>query len=131
MMSETPQEQNAQGQNPPKENSPRSRKTITLFVLVALVALLAIKVFFDQREKSDLKEYYQTELEHSQAKLDEISKELEQKIHEIDSLGGDITELLAAKEEVEKERDQLSATREANRQLIGRLRRKLRGTRSC
>jgi len=127
MMSETPQEQNAQGQNPPKENSPRSRKTITLFVLVALVALLAIKVFFDQREKSDLKEYYQTELEHSQAKLDEISKELEQKIHEIDSLGGDITELLAAKEEVEKERDQLRATREANRQLIGRLRRKTEG----
>ena len=126
-MSETPQEKKSQEQNPPKENNQRSRRTITLFVLVALVALLAIKVFFDQHEKSELKEYYQTELEQSQTKLKEISEELEQKIHEIDSLGGDITELLAAKEEVEKERDQLTATRQANRQLIGRLRRKTEG----
>lgn len=126
-MSEIPQDSNAKDQNPAKESNKRSKRSITLFVLAALITLLAIKVFFDQREKSELKAYYQTELEHSQAKLDEISLELEQKIKEIDSLGGDITELLATKEEIEKERDQLSLTREANRQLIGRLRRKTDG----
>lgn len=126
-MSETPQENKTQGQKPLGETNKRSKKTITLFILAALVTLLAIKIFFDQREKTELKEYYQTELEHSQAKLDEINLELEQKIREIDSLGGDITELIAAKEEVEKERNQLSATRQANRQLIGRLRRKTDG----
>lgn len=125
-MSETPKEQKPQEHKLPTENK-RSRKTITLFVLAALVTLLAIKVFFDQHEKTELKEYYQSELEHSQTKLDEISLELEQKIKEIDSLGGDITELMVAKEEVEKERDQLNTTRQANRQLIGRLRRKTDG----
>ncbi|MCF6360565.1 MAG: chromosome segregation protein SMC [Cyclobacteriaceae bacterium] len=108
-------------------NSSGSKKTIYFIVLGILVCLLVIKVFLDQKEKSELTEYYQTEMEVSQQKLDKISEELAQKIHDIDSLGGDITELLATQEELEKERKQLQATRKANRQLIGRLRRKTDG----
>lgn len=104
-----------------------SKKQIYLIILAVLIILLVVKVILDQREKSKLTEYYQTELEHSQAKLDQISEELEQKIHDIDSLGGDITELLITQEEIEKERKQLRQTRQANRQLIGRLRRKTEG----
>lgn len=127
-MSEIPKDSKPQEQKSASQvSNKKSKRSITLFVLAALITLLAIKVFLDQREKSELKVYYQTELEHSQAKLDEISLELEEKIKEIDSLGGDITELLATKAEIEKERDQLSDTREANRQLIGRLRRKTEG----
>ncbi len=104
-----------------------SNKTIYFIILGVLVVLLAIKVFLDQKEKSELTDYYQTELAESQDKLSKISEELAQKIHDIDSLGGDITELLATQDEIEKERKQLQDTRQANRQLIGRLRRKTDG----
>ncbi len=104
-----------------------SNKSIYFIVLGVLVVLLVIKVVLDQKEKSELTDYYKTELEASQEKLDEISEELAQKIHDIDSLGGDITELLATQKEIEKERKQLKDTRQANRQLIGRLRRKTDG----
>ena len=49
------------------------------------------------------------------------------KIQEIDSLGGDISDLLIAQEQITAEREQLQLTRTANRQLIGRLRRKTDG----
>ncbi|VAW25915.1 hypothetical protein MNBD_BACTEROID06-76 [hydrothermal vent metagenome] len=104
-----------------------SNKSIYFIVLGVLVVLLVIKVVLDQKEKSELTDYYTTELEASQQKLDRISEELAQKIHDIDSLGGDITELLATQKEIEKERKQLQNTRQANRQLIGRLRRKTDG----
>lgn len=104
-----------------------SNKSIYFIILGILILLLVLKIILDQEEKSELTEYYQTELVLSQDKLDEISKELAQKIQEIDSLGGDVTELLAAQTELEKERGQLKNTRKANRKLIGRLRRKTDG----
>lgn len=112
-----------------KQEQPKSgsKKPIYFIVLAVLIVLLVVKVILDQKEKSELTEYYETELTLSQEKLDQISIELDQKIHDIDSLGGDITELLATKEELEKEKAQLQDTRQANRQLIGRLRRKTDG----
>lgn len=112
-----------------KQEQPKSgsKKPIYFIVLAVLIVLLVVKVILDQKEKSELTEYYETELILSQEKLDKISIELDQKIHDIDSLGGDITELLATKEELEKEKTQLQDTRQANRQLIGRLRRKTDG----
>lgn len=112
-----------------KQEQPKSgsKKPIYFIVLAVLIVLLVVKVILDQKEKSELTEYYETELILSQEKLDQISIELDQKIHDIDSLGGDITELLATKEELEKEKAQLQDTRQANRQLIGRLRRKTDG----
>jgi len=109
------------------QSESKSKKTIFLIILGVLVTLLTIKVFLDQKEKSDLKDFYQAELEISQTKLEKISEELDKKIHAIDSLGGDITELLAAKEELEKEKGQLKTNQIANRKLIGRLRRKTDG----
>lgn len=110
-----------------QQPKPSSTKPIYFIILGVLVVLLVIKVIIDQREKSELTEYYQTELEVSQEKLDKISNELAQKIHDIDSLGGDITELLATQSEIEKEQKQLKASGKANSQLIGRLRRKTDG----
>lgn len=112
-----------------KQEQPKSgsKKPVYFIVLAVLIVLLVVKVILDQKEKSELTEYYETELILSQEKLDQISIELDQKIHDIDSLGGDITELLATKEELEKEKAQLQDTRQANRQLIGRLRRKTDG----
>ena len=110
-----------------EQSTSGSKKPIYFIVLAILVVLLVVKVVLDQREKSELTEYYQSELALSQDKLDKISAELDEKIHAIDSLGGDISELLATKEELEQEKTQLQDTRQANRQLIARLRRKTDG----
>ena len=110
-------------QAPAKKN----RRPIIFVGLGILVILLAVKIYLDHQEKLELQEYYQTELTAAQEKLDEINEELEEKITQIDSLGGDIEELVTIQAELEKERNQLQNTRQANRQLIGRLRRKTDG----
>ncbi|MCF6351574.1 MAG: chromosome segregation protein SMC [Cyclobacteriaceae bacterium] len=110
-----------------EQNPKGSNKSIYFIALGILVVLLVVKIFLDQKEKSELTDYYQIELKLSKQKLDKISEELAQKIHDIDSLGGDVTELLVTQEELEKERKKLQDTRQANRQLIGRLRRKTDG----
>jgi hypothetical protein len=112
-----------------KTPAPTNNKGRTLlFVgLGILVILLAVKIYLDHQEKVELEDYYNTELTSAQEKLDEITLELEEKIQQIDSLGGDIEELLAVQEQITAERDQLQRTRVANRQLIGRLRRKTDG----
>ncbi len=105
----------------------KKAKPIWLFVTIVLVILLAVKFVLDYNEKKELQEYYQTELTEAQEKLAEIDAELQQKIREIDSLGGDIEELLAVQQQLTEERDQLQRTRKANRQLIARLKRKTEG----
>ena len=112
-----------------KTPAPTNNKGRTLlFVgLGILVILLAVKIYLDHQEKVELEGYYNTELTLAQEKLDEITFELEEKIQQIDSLGGDIEELLAVQEQITAERDQLQRTRVANRQLIGRLKRKTDG----
>ena len=57
-------------------------------------------------------------------RLNEISTELNQKIVEIQKLGGDITELQKAKDEIEKE---LKRTRRANGQVIKELKDRVEG----
>ena len=79
----------------PEEKSKSNRPV--LFIVLGIVAvLLAVKVFLDYREKQELQEFYQTEMEAAKVKLDEINEELSLKIKEIDSLGGDIDVLLVA-----------------------------------
>lgn len=110
----------------PAEKS-KSNRPILFIVLGVVAVLLAVKVFLDYREKQELQAYYLAEMEIAKDKLDDINEELNLKIHEIDSLGGDINDLLIAQEQITEERDQLQRTRTANRQLIGRLRRKTDG----
>ena len=114
----------------PKKNAAPAKKNRMSLIFVGLgilVVLLAAKIYFDHREKVELEEYYQSELTLAQEKLDVISAELDETIQQIDSLGGDIEELLVTKAQLEDERKQLQTTRQANRQLIGRLRRKTEG----
>lgn len=108
-------------------NESKSNRPVIFIVLGVVAILLAVKVFLDYREKQERQAYYQTEMEAAKVRLDNINEELQLKILEIDSLGGDINDLLIAQEQVTEERDQLQRTRKANRQLIGRLRRKTDG----
>ena len=111
----------------PKENNKKARNPVVYVILGVLLILLAVKVFLDYREKQELQAFYQTEMEAARNKLDDLNEELTSKIQQIDSLGGDIDELIKVQQELTEERDQLQRTRTANRQLIGRLRRKTEG----
>jgi hypothetical protein len=116
--------------NPKKivpDTKSKSSKPILFIVLGVVAVLLIVKVFLDYREKQELQDFYQTEMEAAKVKLDNINEELSLKIQEIDSLGGNINDLLEAQKQVTEERDQLQRTRTANRQLISRLRRKTDG----
>ena len=105
----------------------KSNKPILFIVIGVIAVLLAVKVFLDYREKQELQDFYQVEMESAKVKLDNINAELQLRIQEIDSLGGDISDLIEAQEQITVERDQLQRTRKANRQLIGKLRRKTDG----
>jgi cell division protein ZapB len=109
------------------ETTKKSRNPLLYVIFGVIVILLAVKVFLDYREKQELQEFYQTEMAIAREKLDDLNEELTSKIQQIDSLGGDIDDLIKVQEELTAERDQLQRTRTANRQLIGRLRRKTDG----
>lgn len=113
----------------PKNPAPveKKRNPIVFIFLGILIILLAVKVFLDYREKQATQIYYQEQLNTAKTKLDDLQLELDLRIHEIDSLGGDIRDLVEAKEQITAERDQLQRTRTANRQLIRRLSRKTEG----
>ncbi len=109
----------------PEKN--KSKRPLLFIILGVVAILLVIKVILDQREKKELQEFYQTEMAAADIKLEKINDELSLKIIEIDSLGGNIDDLLIAQEQITQERDQLQRTRQANRKLISRLRRKTEG----
>jgi len=105
----------------------KSKRPILFILLGVITILLVVKVILDHREQQELQDFYQAEMETEKAKLEEINKELTYKIREVDSLGGNIQDLLLAQEQISAERDQLQRTRQANRQVISRLRRKTDG----
>lgn len=109
------------------QNNPKKNRSLLYTAFGVIIILFAIKVVLDYREKQELQEFYQSEMEAAKVKLDDLDAELKEKIIEIDSLGGDIDDLLEVQEQITEERDQLQRTRQANRQLISRLRRKTDG----
>ncbi len=106
----------------------KSNKTTIIIAIVAVLVIVnGIKWYLDYQEKQEMQTFYEGELETAKVRYDEISAELDEKILEIEKLGGDIEELTRVKEEVEAERDQLQRTRTANRKLIVSLRDKTEG----
>lgn len=100
------------------------RRNLIIAFLSIILIVMGVKWYLDREE---MQAYYDTELEDARVRFAAISEELDQKIKEIDSLGGDIEELIVAKETIEAERDQLQRTRRANRSLIIELRDKVDG----
>ena len=112
----------------PTPQPPKSNKNSIIVLIAALaIIVLVIKVYLDSQDKEEMQAFYTEELQVAQVRFDEISAELDQKIKQIDSLGGDIQELLEAKSQIEAEKEQLSRTRTANRGEIRRLRAKTQG----
>jgi len=114
-----------------KQSNVEQKKSRTNPYVIATIAILVIvlglKFYFDFQEKKEMDAFYTAELESAEVRFQNISIELDEKIFEIDSLGGTVEDLLVAKAELEKERAQLQRTRKANRKLIVRLRAKTEG----
>lgn len=111
-----------------KPDSKKSNKTAIIVAILAIIIIIqGIKIYMDHKETKVLEENLSTteeELAVQMQRLTDISKELDEKIAQIDSLGGDIEELQTAKAEVEAE---LSRTRRANSATITALRNKVEG----
>lgn len=113
--------------NVQKENPKSNRTKLYLGIALVLAVVLIVKFVLDSREKKELQEFYENELVLADERLQEISAELDTKIIELDSLGGEFDTLVLVKSELEAERDQLQNTRKANLALIRRLRAKTEG----
>jgi hypothetical protein len=90
---------------PTKFQSPKNSKApIIIAILSIVVVTQSIKIFFDYREKGEVKQQLATTTEDlygTRQRLTEISNELDQKITEIKKLGGDVEDLKKAKAEIE------------------------------
>ncbi len=108
----------------PKRNN---KSAILIAFLLVIIVIQAIKIYLDAQDKVELRAENETteqELASTMQRLTEIQKELDTKIAEIQKLGGDITELQKAKEDVEK---QLRIKTKATGNLIAELRSKVEG----
>ena len=112
----------------PSEKGKKDKIRIILIVAIAVVVLgSGYKIYTDQQAKKALQTEYDATRTLLTSKLDSISTELSDKISEIAKLGGDIDSLVAVKDSITAERDQLQRTRVANKALIQRLDRKVTG----
>jgi len=92
------------------EETPEPKKgnksTIFIALLLVIILVQSVKIYLDYQEKVEVKEQLATteeDLAGTMQKLTDIQAELNQKITEIEKLGGDVKELQKAKAEVELE----------------------------
>jgi DNA repair exonuclease SbcCD ATPase subunit len=102
-MSTTP-ELSTTPESEPVKSSNRTGIIIALLSIVVIVQ--SVKIYLDYKDKVEIKEQkanIEEELASTMQRLTEIKTELDQKITEIQKLGGDVTELEKAKAEVESQ----------------------------
>lgn len=109
------------------DNKKSNKPAIIIAILAIIIIIQGVKIYMDHQKKEVLTETVATteqELATQMQRLSDISRELDEKITQIDSLGGDIEELQQARAEVEAE---LNRTRRANASTISSLRNKVEG----
>ncbi|MGC4022978.1 MAG: chromosome segregation protein SMC [Cyclobacteriaceae bacterium] len=92
----------------PNTGAPKKSSKVSLFIglLVAIILVQSVKIYLDYKEKVEVKAQLvstEEDLGETMQKLKDIQTELDQKIAEIQKLGGDVEELKKAKAEVESE----------------------------
>jgi hypothetical protein len=90
------------------ESTPRKNNKATIIIaLMAIVIIIqGIKIYLDSQEKQEVITQLTTteqELASTMQRLEEIQQELTSKIAEVEKLGGDVSDLEAAKAEIENE----------------------------
>jgi len=115
-------------QTPTPAPEKKSNKYAIVIALLAIVIIIqGIKIYLDSQEKQQVKEELtstEAELATTMQRMNEIKTELDQKIAEIQKLGGDISELQKAKLEIEEE---LKRNKRANGKIIKELKDKVEG----
>ena len=89
-------------QEPKKSN----RISLLIGLLLVIILIQSVKIYLDYKEKVEVKDQLATteeDLGETMQKLKDIQTELDQKIVQIEKLGGDVKELQKAKAEVESE----------------------------
>jgi cell division protein ZapB len=97
-----------QTENLDPEPAPRKRNKVPIIMaLMAIVIIIqGIKIYLDTKEKQEVRTQLITteeELATTMQRLTEIRTELDDKIAQVEKLGGDVTDLQQAKEEIENE----------------------------
>lgn len=86
-------------------SQPRNNKSNTIIGLLAIIVIIqSVKIFLDYREKTAMRQTLEVtteDLAGTRQRLTEISAELDQKIVEIQKLGGEVGDLKKAKAEIE------------------------------
>ncbi|HNP97258.1 MAG TPA: chromosome segregation protein SMC [Cyclobacteriaceae bacterium] len=112
----------------PVEPKKASNKTAIIIALLSIVVIIqSIKIYLDYQEKVEVNEQLavtEEDLASTMQRLNEIQTELNEKIAEIEKLGGDITELQKAKAEVDAE---LKRTRSRTSRNIKELKDRVEG----
>ncbi len=112
----------------PEQPKKATNKTAIIIALLSIVVIIqSIKIYLDYQDKVQVNEQLATteeDLATTMQRLNEIQAELNQKITEIEKLGGDITELEKAKAEVDAE---LKRTRSRTSRNIKELKDRVEG----
>ncbi len=119
--------ENSNPSNPIPEKNKSNKTTVIVIVLALVVIAQAIKIYVDHKDSVETETQLmntEEDLASTMQKLTNISKELDQKIVEIEKLGGDVSELEKAKADVEAE---LARTKRRDRQAISDLKDKVDG----
>ncbi len=116
-------------ENPTPEPSPkRNNKLPVIIAFMAIVIIIqGIKIYLDTKEKKEVRTQLITteeELATTMQRLTEISTELDEKIAQVQALGGDVSDLEEAKAEIEEE---LSRTKRATGKEIKALKDRVEG----
>jgi regulator of replication initiation timing len=112
---------------PTPEKKSNKGSIIAIALLSVIIIVQFAKIYFDSKEEQVLRAEHATteeELATTMQRLNEIKLELNEKIAEIEKLGGDVSELQKAKLEIETE---LKRTRRANGQVIKELKDRVEG----
>ena len=92
--------------NSKPDSGKSNRTTVLISVLLIIVVVQGIKIYLDYQEKSEVKQQLvttETDLAGTMQRLNDVKSELDQKIADIQKLGGNIADLEKAKAEVERE----------------------------
>jgi cell division protein ZapB len=108
----------------PKKNN---RAAIAIAILSIVVIVQGIKIYLDYKDKAAVRQELEVtteNLDSTMKRLEEIRTELDDKIGQIEKLGGDVAELEKARAEVEVE---LKSVRKRNDKAIRELRDRVEG----
>jgi myosin heavy subunit len=93
--------------SPAPESNKKSKNAIIIAVMAVIILIQAFYLFFKvPQEKQELRTELastEQELATTMQRMNEIKDELDRKIQEVEKLGGDVTDLMKAKDEVEAE----------------------------